>query len=452
MSQIILIENNPNLLELLSLNLSTYVGAEVIPRDSATDALELLKILPSVDLIITKDKIGSEPSAKMILDFIKESNSDSGLIILGEAPSGAAKLAVTIADGNDYDAVVKASAKLLGVTPESLSKQVRPDFIPVPVEFFLPLKTTCCDVFIRIKKDAAEFQFVKRIHSGDTFSKKAINKYIEQGLKEFYIPQEMQENFTNFVSDQLVTLLGDDSLDLDERIEATSAGYNIAAHEILNLGFTSATIQLTEAIVGSMVKTFEGSKEMSPLLNKIINAKTGYLYRHCHMTSVVASEILNNLGQGDQLNHEKLAYAAFFQDISLVDSEELAKIGSYEELEKSELSEEDWDLVFNHGLEASVLLSKHPEAPEGVSGIVKGHHGAANGKGYSYKNVGKLEFLTQVFLIANEFVRGLLIYKEKGGKPAPLVDNMYKNYDSPEITKIIKALEATLKRKIAKNK
>ncbi|MBT3585380.1 MAG: hypothetical protein HN509_10780, partial [Halobacteriovoraceae bacterium] len=50
------------------------------------------------------------------------------------------------------------------------------------------------------------------------------------------------------------------------------------------------------------------------------------------------------------------------------------------------------------------------------------------------------------------FVRGLLIYKEKGGKPAPLVDNMYKNYDSPEITKIIKALEATLKRKIAKNK
>ena len=51
MSQIILVEDNVAFNELLSLNLSTYVGAQVIPRKDANEVSALLSILPDVEYL-----------------------------------------------------------------------------------------------------------------------------------------------------------------------------------------------------------------------------------------------------------------------------------------------------------------------------------------------------------------------------------------------------------------
>lgn len=448
MAQIILIENNQSLHELLSINLTTYLGVELIPRESAADAINLMNILPAIDLVITRDKIGEEETARNIAKFIQEKSADTGLLVLGEVPEGATDMAVGITNPKEWEKVVQSAARILGINPELLSRKVIPDYVPIPVKYFLNLDTSCCDVFIRIKKGPDEFQFVKRIHDGDTFSKAVINRYVDQGLKLFYIPRDMQKNFANFLSDRLVTRL-EESLDgsIEEQLEILGNSYNVATKEILKMGFTSATVQLTESIVESMIKTFEKNPQMSPLLRKVINSKNGYMYQHCHMTSIVSSEILNNLGITDKETHEKMGYASFFHDISMTEKEELAKITSFEELEKAELSEEDWDMVFNHALEASVLINKHPEAPKEVDLIIKQHHGALNGKGFSVTNATKLSGLSKIFFISCEFVKELLAFKEKGGRPTPIIDELYKKYPDKEMVKVIRALEKTLKRK-----
>lgn len=452
MGQIVLIEDNKSLHELLSINLSTYVGVDVIPKESAAETIELMKILPAIDLVICRSQIQDEKTAKMMVEFINENKLDTGLIILGTGAKSHSENAVVIENANEWEKVVNTSAKILGISQEVLAKKILPDYIPVPVSYFSRLDTSCCDVFIRIKKGPDEFQFVKRIHAGDTFSKSMVKRYVEQGLTHFYIAKDMQKNFTNFLSDQLVKLLEQNFDEVDEQIEAVADSYSVATKEILKLGFTSATVQLTDSIVENMVEIFDKSSEMSSLLHKIINSKSGYLYQHCHMTSVVASECIKNLGIETKADHEKLAFAAFFKDISFVDNEELAKITTYEELESSEISEEDWDLVFNHALEASVLISKHPEAPLGVGDIVKHHHGAMNGKGFSSANVSKLTALQQIFLISSEFVKELMAYRERGGKPTPIIEELYQKYPSPDMVTVIKALETTLKKKGSKKK
>ena len=78
MGQIVLIEDNPSLNELLSINLSTYVGVEVIPRPNAEEAIALLRILPNIDLIICKHKVGEEDTAKKIVEFINSRKLDTG--------------------------------------------------------------------------------------------------------------------------------------------------------------------------------------------------------------------------------------------------------------------------------------------------------------------------------------------------------------------------------------
>ncbi len=446
MAQVILIEDNKTLNDLISINLTTYLGLDVIQRKDAQDALSLLSILPNIDLIITTKKVADEPTSEILSHHINSNKLDTGLIILGSDQAQKNDFTVSIPDPKNWEQVIHASAKILGINEDVLAKKAVPDYIPVPVRYFLNLDSSNCDVFIRIKKSPTEYQFVKRIHNGDSFSKDSIKHYLDQGLENFHIAKENYKNFTIFLSNRLVEKMDSPNLEITQRIQLMGESYDVAIGEISKFGFNSETIQLTESIIANMIKTFEKSPEMSNLLHKVVNSHTGLLYQRCHMTSVVASEIIKNLKFNDRLAFEKIAYASFFHDIMLADKEELTKINSFDDLEKAHLNENDWDLVLNHAMDASILIRKHPEAPLGVDEIIKHHHGSLNGKGFS-SAIEKLPNLSKIFIIAHNFVFELLRFKEYGGKAKPITDELYKRYPHPDVVVIIKALEKTLKKK-----
>lgn len=446
MAQVILIEDNKTLNDLISVNLTTYLGVDLIQRKNAQEALSLMAILPNVDLIITNVKTLDEPTAEILSHYIIANKLETGLIVLGSIQEAKNDFTINIPNPKDWEQVIHGSAKVLGINENVLAKKAVPDYIAVPVRYFLNLDTANCDVFIRIKKSPTEYQFVKRIHNGDTFSKESIKRYIEQGLENFHIAKDSYKNFTIFLSNRLVDKIDTPEMDETKRIQIMGESYEIAFKEISKLGFNSETIQLTEAIIQNMVKNFRKSPEMSNLLHKVINSETGLLFQRCHMTSVVASEMIKNLKFDDPLAYDKIAYASFFHDIMLADHEELSKINSFDELEKASLNEEDWDRVFNHAMEASILIRKHPEAPTGADEIIKHHHGASNGKGFS-NSIEKLPDLSKIFIIAHHFVLELIRFKETGGAPKSITEELFKRYPSPDVAIIIKALEKTLKKK-----
>lgn len=446
MAQVILIEDNKTLNDLISVNLTTYLGVDLIQRKNAQEALNLLSILPNVDLIITTVKVQDELTSEILSHYILSNKLETGLIVLGTDQKSKNDFTINIVNPKDWEQVIHASAKVLGINENVLAKKAVPDYIAVPVRYFLNLDNVNCDVFIRIKKSPTEYQFVKRIHNGDTFSKESIKRYLEQGLENFHLAKESYKNFTIFLSNRLVDKIDSPDMDVTQKIQVMGESYDIAIKEISKLGFNSETIQLAEAIIQNMVKNFEKSPEMSNLLHKVINSQTGLLFQRCHMTSVVASEMVKNLKYNEPGAYDKIAYASFFHDIMLADREELTKINSFDELEKANLNEEDWDIVFNHAMEASILMRRHPEAPNGADEIIKHHHGASNGKGFS-NAIDKLPDLSKIFIVAHHFVLELIRFKETGGEPKPVTEELYKRYPSPEMAVIIKALEHTLKKK-----
>ena len=444
MSQIILIEPNPNLREILTLNLQTYVGATIIIRESAEDAIELLNILPEIDLIITKNIIKDEQTAKKLLDFLSQSESSAAVIVLGTFDHQLKSKFLNIKDHLNWEEVIKATAKILSIDDQFLNNKIHPDFLPIPITYFLPIETTACDVFIRIKKAVDDFQYVKRIHSGDVFSKDMVHKYQEQGLEYFYIPKDQQQQFTVHISNQLVQKLEDINLNSDAHLIVLAESFSLAVNEVKNLGFNSATVQLTEAIINNMLKTAEMTPELSVMLKKIVNSQTNYLYQHAHMTSLIAGEIVKFLNVNNSHHVRVVAYAALFKDITLANRPDLAKISNFAELEEAELEDEDWDLVFNHAYNSSLLILKNPGAPEGLAEVLKTHHGSHNGKGFSITNVNKLPTLQQIFVVSCEFVREILLYKENGGSAKPVIKTLYEKFSGEEVILIIKTLEKVL--------
>ncbi len=451
MAQVIIIEDNEALLELLTLNLTTYANAQVIPRKNAAEAISLLSILPTVAIVISRDRVGDENSAEVMLEYLRQNHQETALIVTGTAPKHKDKELVNIANPNDWEATVKTCCKVLGISPDHLEQVPSPEYFAVNLSNFYLIDRTPCEVFIRIKKSAQDFQYVKRFHGGDVFSKQVIKRYEDQGLKHFHIHKDFLKNFANFVSDHLVTRLDNVELDSQDLIEVMGGSFDYVSKEILRIGFTSATLQLTESIIHKMVETVEErSPEMSELLFRVINAKSSYLYQHAHLTSVMSSECLKELGVGKKESYLKLAYASFFQNIALLDRDDLAKISSYEELEAARLSEENWDLVFHHALDAAQLITKNPEAPLGVDEIIKCHHGSLNGKGFGRADLDSLPGLTRIFVLSAEFAKHFLDYRDQraqGQKLIPIVKILSDKYSSPEAAKVIKVIDQVLQKK-----
>jgi HD-GYP domain-containing protein (c-di-GMP phosphodiesterase class II) len=446
--QIILIEDNQVMRDLLSINLKTYLGVDIVERDSAEDTINLLTILPNIDLIIAKNKDDKEISK--LITYIYENNKELPILVLGKMPEGLdyANEVATAIDESNWEDALELATKLLNIDESVLKKRVDPNYIPIPVEYFLNIETTSSDVYIRIKKSPTEFQFVKRIHRGDTFAKDAIIRYIGQGLKNFYVTKEDKEVFTTYLSNELVKKLNNPDLILEEKIPLMSDTFDILSREIQDIGFNSSTIQLTESLVNNIIETNKDKRIISPLLRKILNAKSGYVFQHSHLTALIANEIAEVMKFKDPQINKKFTYAALFKDISLVDNEKLAQITTVQGLESADLKEEEWDLVFNHGLEGAILIRTCPEAPIDVDTIIKSHHGSSNGKGFVTKvQEDKFSIDAKVFIITVEFADELMRLKHEGGKPRPMIAELQKKYEGKECQTIIKALESLLKKR-----
>lgn len=446
MAQVILIENSKTLNDLISVNLTTYLGVDLIQRKNAQEAISLLDILPSIDLIIANEKIIDEPTSDILSDYITIHKLETGLIILGTDKKVRNDFSIHISNPKDWEQVIHASAKVLGINENVLAKKAIPDYVAVPVKYFLNIEEVNCDVFIRIKKSPTEYQFLKRIHKDDTFSRDSIKRYMEQGLEHFYISKDSHKNFSTYLSNKLVNKIDAPDMDTTHKIQIMGESFDIAIDEILKFGFNSETIQLTESIIQNMIKNFEKTPEMSNLLHKVINSETGLLWKRCHMTSIVANEIVKNLKFQDQKSYEKIAYAAFFHDILLSDKEDLTKINSSNELEMAKLEETVWGKVFSHASDAADLVKKNPEIPTGTDEIIRHHHGALNGKGFS-NTLDRLSDLSKIFIIAHHFVLELVRFKDVGGTPRPVTEELYRRYPTPDMALIIKALERTLQKK-----
>ncbi len=438
MSQTILIETNEDLKKIFSLNLHTFVGTDVIHRKNAEDAMELLRILPQVALIITKCKVGNEETAVKLHQFLRNEGLKSELIVIGECPSLADEI-LCLQEPVSWEILIKQAASYLGVTLQDSTNKVKPDYFPVPVYYFYDIQKTPCDVYIRIKKGPNEYQYVKRIHSKDIFDKNDILKYESQGLKEFFIPKDYIQYFTTFVTNNLVEKLERDDLTLEDRILTTANAHEIVREKIQQMGLDQAAVDLSDASINSMVQSVKNSPEVTNLLKFVFSNKVSYAYQHSHLLALMCHYVLSKQSWYKQEHLEILSFVSFFSDVTLKSQMQM-QISSLKELTESNLTDEEIRQVMNHASEAVMILDQHPEANEYIKTVLLQSHGKLDGIGFEENPGEDLHPLSKVFIIADCFVKTLLNPALPSSKKEilPLLRTRFTN---PSYQKIIKALE-----------
>jgi HD-GYP domain-containing protein (c-di-GMP phosphodiesterase class II) len=438
MSQTILIETNEDLKKIFSLNLNTFVGTDVILRKNAEDALALLRILPQVGLIITKAQVGEEDTARRIFQHIKSESLQTALIVIGACPELANEV-LCLEEPVSWEILIKQAAAHLGVTIKDSIHKVKPDFLPIGVHYFYDIQKTPCDVFIRIKKGPNDYQFVKRIHSKDIFDKSDIQKYEDQGLKEFYIPKDYIQYFTTFVTNSLVEKLEREDLTLEDRILTTSNAHDIVRESIQYMGLDQASIDLSDASINSMVQSVKHSPEVANLLKLLFSNKVSYAYQHCHLLALMCHYVLSKQSWYKEDHLHILSFVSFFADVTLKSHHQM-QISSMKDLAESSLTDEEKHIVINHAHDAVELLSKHPEANDYIKLVLLQSHGKTDGIGIEENPSEELHPLSKVFIISDSFVK-ILLNPFMPSSKKDILPILSARFTNPSYQKIIKALE-----------
>lgn len=438
MSQTILIETNEDLKKIFSLNLRTFVGTDVIHRQDAEDALALLRILPEVSLIITKARVGQEETALKIFQHIKNESLETSLIILGECPALANQV-MCLQEPVSWEVLIKQAASHLGVTLQDVNQMVKPDFLPISIYYFYDIQKTPCDIYIRIKKGPKDYQFVKRIHSKDRFDLSLIQKYEDQGLKEFYIPKDYLQYFTNFVTNSLVEKLERDDLTLEDRILTTANAHEIVRDSIRMIGLDQASIDLSDASINSMVKSVKHSPEVAHLIKFLFSNKVTYAYQHSHLLALMCHYILFKQNWYKEEHLHILSFAAFFSDVFLKSQQQM-QVSSIKDLAVSNLSDEEKFQVMNHANLAVDLLKDHPDSNDFIKTVLLQSHGMPDGVGFEENPSEALHPLSKIFIIADNFVK-IQLNPSMPSSKKDILPILSARFTNPSYQKIIKALE-----------
>lgn len=447
MSITIMVLDNPSLEDLYTLNLKAYTGTDVIPKPNAIEAINLIKHLPKVDVVISKEKVGPENSAHVLHEYFKTEKKNVPMIVLG-ANKRIEEYATVLDPSVDLKTIVKTVAKLLGVTSKEMMAQIVPDYIPLEIKYFKFINQLICDVFKQEKTDDGGYHYNKVFAQNDKLDSSAIDSFEKEGRTELFVPASYRLKFVNEYSGQLTAFLKSDNLSASERVKATEKAQEFVYKQFKGLDFSDETVELAKESIESMFKSIKEAPTLDELLANLMNNTESFQYRHCQLITFVCSHIVQNMDWGSAEQREKLSFVSFFHDIFLT-SDEMVKMSSNDELEKSSLSDEDKKLVMNHAYMAADLISKHPQAPFGADTIIKEHHGVRHGIGLDPSYASNISPLAMVFLIAEEYSNEILGAHGKKKSHDEIIADMYDRFSTrPKYLSILRALEIIKKNEV----
>jgi len=437
MSQTILVEDNEELEKIFSINLKTYCSTEVIKRKDAKDVIELLNILPTIDLIICRARVAGEYTAIEIIKYIQEQELNTDIIIIGECKEYKSEY-LTLKDQIEWEELIQNAADVLGVDYEENKKKKESSFYPVDINYFYEINESPCDVYIRLKKDVS-YEYVKRLYSNDRFEKEDIDRYVTSGLDKLYVHTDYKQYFTTYVTNKIIQKLENESLSLENRLETNSNAFSIIKEKVNIAGLDEESTELASASIKSMITAIDQTPVLSDLLKMLLSNKISYAYQKAHFLCLIGEFILSKQSWYTKKHLEIFAFCSFFSDITLKSKKQMM-ILEKSELDNNDLNENEKEEVLTHARDATRICKDHPDFSSYISIILTQHHGSMNGVGFFKDHAEELHPISKVFIIADQFVTTILD-PDKPKNKATILASLKERFKEESFLKVIKILE-----------
>jgi HD-GYP domain-containing protein (c-di-GMP phosphodiesterase class II) len=439
LSLTLLVENNPKIESFYMLNLSTWLGLEVVTKKKAEFALKFLETdAQNIKLIIVRSVIEKADSARAIMEHLLKRGLEIPVIVIGPGKEIPGCFAF-VPNSLHLKILIQGAARALNITAKDMSAKVVPEFFPIPINYFKDIKRSVCPVYSQ-NIDNAD-QYTQRIEKLTDFDESIINSMVQEGVTHLYVKKLDRLAFVNNVTNELITTLEGKDLSVDEEMTAADKSIELLSKKLLSIGINDETIKLANKNLEVMRRTARNNPKISKLLERLISNKTSYLFKHTQILSYICLHIVKNIDWGNPEQEDKVSFIAFFHDIVL-ETDEQAKIKSSLELKKANFEPAEKAFVEKHAQLAAEFVTKFPHAPMGADQIIRQHHGTLNGVGFSEHYGNNVSPVAVVFIVAEEFTR-IILERETGPfDRAEMLRELKEEFPTSRFQKVIEILQS----------
>jgi hypothetical protein len=403
MKKLIIVDASKEQSMLIRLSLANFKDVKVYEKTSIHDVIDLVEIIEDVDAIYCTED--NKDNLQLLANYL---NVDKGQIrlILNSTKSIEYPSLVYCPIESSIDKIIEIIKHELALaTQVDLSSK---EYIAIPTDYFLYFKENpiCADIYLKIKKAEESDHYIKRVQKGEVFEGSEVLRFKEMQVENFYIKSDQYLEFVESARRLILSTLISNDFSPEKLIEISHSSYRVTQSMILELGIDNHTYELVKTSIETMDKVVEDG-ELKLFLDKLKSNPESFIYNHVYLLSFLLNKVVANFSWATTSIKEKITYVAFFHDLS-IQSDHLAIIHSEEELASSSLTTLEKKLVINHANESAKIIEKFNYLPMGVANVVREHHGAKFGNGFTSILNSKIAPLSMVFIVIEDFVQRYL--------------------------------------------
>ena len=399
-NQMVIYSNRNEVQEVLTGEIRDIIGFKPLTKDNFEDFRHMVDLLGNIDLVVI-DACREDLLSLGILQFL-ESKADAIKHIL--------LLTDMFVDMKKTHVFTYENFELLVdyVRANCSQDEIVEEYTPASLDTLSHLKVLPFDLYIKISHN----RYVKRIPACEEFDVQVINSLRNKGVYELYYDKKFNRDFSRIF---LNSMMNDVEREYDCTIKKLEVKNDVfmTTKEIVNtLGLSPRVATLCETMITSLFTDYMNKKDpFSNYLKNLTESKLSFHYRHIELTSYIATQMIDDHGPFASSDFSKrIVFAAFFCDVTLKRPE---WIHIRREEDMKGLPEESIKEIKSHALKAAELVTSYQNAPIGVDRIIRQHHGALNGIGFSEHHYDKLCPLTKCLLSAQEAAYMILTQPEK---------------------------------------
>ena len=84
--------------------------------------------------------------------------------------------------------------------------------------------------------------------------------------------------------------------------------------KLAHIGVTPETIELANQNMANIRKNVKSHPKLSQLMERLLQNKTSYLFKHTQILTYVSLHIIQNIDWGTPEQEEKIAFISFFHE------------------------------------------------------------------------------------------------------------------------------------------
>ena len=391
MSYILIVDDEPDILDMLELISTTTTQAPVFKASSGQEAIVVLNQQGSPSLIISDYKMPNGDGVFLYSEVQKLYPSVPFIVCSGNPKEQLEVLFPVVANFIQKPNMMKPLREYLEKNFQT--KKITQNYVQLPLGYLKRLGVVSFDTYVRLN----EGKFIKLHQAGDALDKTDYDKIENKFLNRLYLEQGDALNVVKEFEAYLTKRIASDPVTQvpSELVESIIPSVALLCK---SFGWSQESLELAQKTVNATLQFMKKNKS----LDSIFRMPTGddlyssHVSKLCVLTCVVAS----NLGWHHEATQEKLVMAALLHDHFVDESlyEDLEKL----KMENSSPSAQDYK---NHPFKAAELARSLKGVPINVDSIIMEHHESPNGDGFPRGlSASRISALGALFIVCQAIV------------------------------------------------